>query len=526
MIEGYDLTATEEAIKFFSRHGLSNTAIAGILGNLYAESRVMPVRLQTSYVKKLGMSSEEYMIAVDNKLYTAFNTDRAGWGIYQLTSEGRKAGFYNYCEINDLSIGSLNAQLEYLWYELTTSYRKKVLDVLTEPSTTVYQAAEVVVCKFEIPASVTAGGVSKENTIKVRAGYAEEFYNKYFAQNTEVKPVSKTIKIMLDAGHDGKRNQSPVFKNYYESDFTFKWQTYLKADLEKYGFYVGVTRTSQNEVEDVVDRGMDSKGYDFFISGHSNACSTESVDRVSGIFLAKDDSTGIDEISEQVSILLTDVVKTTMGITSASQNYYKLAGYDRNGNGITTDDDYYGVLYGAHKVKTPGIILEHSFHTNKRSAQWLYNDANVKKLAAAEAKALADYFNMNTVITVEPDDVTNTVIYKVVKGDTLSKIAKAYNTTVDAIQALNPCILNKNIIGVGWKLTIPVDVNKPVVNLKIGDKVMLVSDATYYNGKQIPMWVRKSTLYYRGENKNGCIISTLKIGAITGVVERRFLQLV
>lgn len=55
--------------------------------------------------------------------------------------------------------------------------------------------------------------------------------------------------------------------------------------------------------------------------------------------------------------------------------------------------------------------------------------------------------------------------------------------------------------------------------LKNGDVITLKAGATYYNGKPIPSWVMKKTLYYRGTNKNGVIFSTLKSGAITGVVK-------
>jgi LysM repeat protein len=39
--------------------------------------------------------------------------------------------------------------------------------------------------------------------------------------------------------------------------------------------------------------------------------------------------------------------------------------------------------------------------------------------------------------------------YKVVRGDNLTKIARAYGTTVKAILALNPDIKNPNLILVG-----------------------------------------------------------------------------
>lgn len=301
------------------------------------------------------------------------------------------------------------------------------------------------------------------------------------------------MRIMLDAGHDGKRNRSPVFSLYYESDFTWKIQTYLKEELEKYGIEVGTTRRSQDEIMDVVVRGKKAKGYDLFISLHSNASGTESVDRPVGIFLAKDATTGIDEESEKIANLLANVVRDTMQTHDPAKTYYKLAGYDRNGNGITTDDDYYGVLYGCHSVKTAGIILEHSFHTNTRSAKWLYDDNNVRSLAVAEAKAIANYYG----ITAEPStpvDTGSTVmttIYKVVKGDVLARIAKKFSCTVEEIMALNPIIKNPNFLQVGWKLTIPTNTDKTSVDkvttytVKPGENLSRIASALRKTGKQI-----------------------------------------
>ena len=60
-----------------------------------------------------------------------------------------------------------------------------------------------------------------------------------------------------------------------------------------------------------------------------------------------------------------------------------------------------------------------------------------------------------TTTTTKTSTTTSTKkTYTVVKGDTLSSIAKKYNTTVDAIVKENK-IANPNVIKVGQKLTIP-----------------------------------------------------------------------
>lgn len=56
-------------------------------------------------------------------------------------------------------------------------------------------------------------------------------------------------------------------------------------------------------------------------------------------------------------------------------------------------------------------------------------------------------------------------------------------------------------------------------SLKDGDVIQLKSGCTYYNGKTIPSWVFQKTLYYRGVSTYGVHFSTLKTGAITGIVK-------
>ncbi len=62
-----------------------------------------------------------------------------------------------------------------------------------------------------------------------------------------------------------------------------------------------------------------------------------------------------------------------------------------------------------------------------------------------------------------------------------------------------------------------------VPTLKVGDKVKLSSSATYYNGGFIPSWVKNSTLYLRSLDGDRAVISTVAVGDITGVVNKKYL---
>lgn len=199
------------------------------------------------------------------------------------------------------------------------------------------------------------------------------------------------MKILLDAGHFGKYNKYNGV-NAHESEVMWNLHSHLKKELESLGVIVGVTRTKQAVDLSVAKRGAMAKGYDLLISLHSNACDTESVDRVVVIPYQTLDWTEIDDVSMAVAKLLGDTVADTMGI-SKYQVYQRKANSDRDGNGIQ-DDEYYGILNAARAVGTPALIVEHGFHSNKATAKWLSNDANLQKLAKAEADALAEYFGL------------------------------------------------------------------------------------------------------------------------------------
>lgn len=207
-------------------------------------------------------------------------------------------------------------------------------------------------------------------------------------------------RIMIDPGHAGSfYNASPVVPGYYESARMWKLSQMLKNALETWGFEVSFTRQNLHDDPELTARGRMAKGYDLFISMHSNAAANETPDAPWIITLSPDGKTDIDEVSRMVGECLGSVVSGVMGV-SKPYFYTKQVDFDRDGNGHL-DDEYYGVLFGAKSVGVPGIIIEHSFHTNKAAAEWLMSDENLTTLAEMEAATLADFFEM------ERKDMTN-----------------------------------------------------------------------------------------------------------------------
>ena len=206
-----------------------------------------------------------------------------------------------------------------------------------------------------------------------------------------VKAGHKHPIVCVDAGHYGKYNRSPVVPAYYESEMNWKLAHLLDAELTRYGIEVWHTRKDLNKDMALEDRGKASSGADLFLSLHSNAAGDESAKYVLGIYQGDDNCGEMDEQSNAFSGILAKAVGGVMGLpyktwTSASSQ-------DRDGNGYK--DDYYGVLRGAHTVHTPGVIIEHGFHTHAATAKWLLVEENLRKLAVAEAATIAEWFDVN-----------------------------------------------------------------------------------------------------------------------------------
>lgn len=190
----------------------------------------------------------------------------------------------------------------------------------------------------------------------------------------EEKPVGKTFKVCLDAGHYGNYNAGAV-KGYYESVRMWKLTELLAKELTARGIVVIKTRSNQATDLALTSRGRKAKGCDLFLSMHSNAAGAESVDYPVAYVPLNGTGTAIGQ-------KLADIVADVMGTVQKGRTA------TRKGSGGA---DYYGVIRGAVAVGVPGIILEHSFHTNPNAAAWLMNDANLAKLAKAEADCIAEW---------------------------------------------------------------------------------------------------------------------------------------
>lgn len=176
-------TNEERIWNFLKSKGLNDFGAAGLMGNLNAESCLRPNNLEDSYQGKLGMTDESYTAAVDNGSYSNFANDCAGYGLAQWTYRTRKAALLVFAQACGASIGDLEMQLDFLWKEMSESY-KSMLTTLKKASS-VREASDKVLTQYERPADMG------EATKATRAALGQTYYNKYAGQ-TSTAPTEDT----------------------------------------------------------------------------------------------------------------------------------------------------------------------------------------------------------------------------------------------------------------------------------------------------------------------------------------------
>ena len=179
--------------------------VAGLMGNLYAESALRSNNLQQTYEKKLGYTDTTYTTAVDDGTYANFVKDSAGYGLAQWTYWSRKQRLIDFANEQKKSICDFNMQLEFLYKELSENY-KSTLETLKNAKS-VLEASNVVLFKFEAPADQSEAVQTK------RASYGQKYYDAYKTVKVEEKPKEEST---IDTIYVVKKNDtlSAIAKKY------------------------------------------------------------------------------------------------------------------------------------------------------------------------------------------------------------------------------------------------------------------------------------------------------------------------
>ena len=230
--------ATQEEKQLFHDFFLKNLGneygVAGLWGNIQAESNGRSNNLQRTYESKLGYTDETYTKAVDDGTYLNFVYDSAGYGIAQWTYYSRKQNLLDYAKSKGVSIGDFQMQIEFILKELTEHYTS-IYEALKNAKS-VREASDVVVTKYEKPATIT------EQTMATRAGFGEDFYNEFV--NSMPSQVVDYRTMVLDTaraelGYHEKASNKDLDDKAANSG-SGNWTKYARDFDEKYpNFYNG-----------------------------------------------------------------------------------------------------------------------------------------------------------------------------------------------------------------------------------------------------------------------------------------------
>ena len=160
--------------------------VAGLMGNLYAESGLIPNKVQN--IPSASSDSDAYTQAVDDGTKTEYEFvhDSVGYGLAQWTYYTRKQALYDMYKSGGYStIGSIELQCEYLAYELEHGY-PSVLEALKN-ATSVREASDYVLHNFEQPANQSTAVEIK------RANYGIKIYNEMTGTGTELPEVKPEV---------------------------------------------------------------------------------------------------------------------------------------------------------------------------------------------------------------------------------------------------------------------------------------------------------------------------------------------
>lgn len=166
--------------------------VAGLMGNIYAESGLRSNNLQNAYETKLGYTDAAYTAAVDNGAYTNFVHDSAGYGLAQWTYYSRKQALLDYAKASKKSIGDYEMQLGFLYKELSSSYASVLSELKNAKA--VLDASNAVLTKFERPADMGAAVQNK------RASFGQKYYDKYAKKpvTPDPKPTTPTLEFAVN----------------------------------------------------------------------------------------------------------------------------------------------------------------------------------------------------------------------------------------------------------------------------------------------------------------------------------------
>ena len=257
-------------------------------------------------------------------------------------------------------------------------------------------------------------------------------------------------KVAIDSS-----NSSENKNGIAEKDFTFTIAKYINERLNNIGienFLVDENNTGLTDEEKVnIIKNKYGNGNNIIVI--SNRLNNGGKNGAEIMYPLRNNS----KLASLIASNLEDAGQTVL-------KYYQL----RNNSDTSKDDDYL-IRNTANNLT---IVIDYGYIDNTSDANFLKN--NYEKLAEAVVKSIANYAG----VSYSPANMEGYYIVK--KGDSLWSIASKNNTTVDNIKKLNN--LSSNNLSVGQVLKLSYDAKKEdikesnIYTVKKGDSLWLIAN--------------------------------------------------
>ena len=242
-------------------------------------------------------------------------------------------------------------------------------------------------------------------------------------------------KIFISAGHSNKpgRDRGASGNGFIEGELTVELRNLIVTELNKLG------------IKPVVDQddSILSQTINFFRNLATKTCIVLDIHWNAATPAATGTETLIPsentEFERRLAAKLSEVVADRLKI--------RLRGNHAGFKGVKTEAQSHHGRLGWMRLTGENVLMEICFITNKNDM----DSYQIEKLTLAKdiAKVLFDFANESNRVPTKKDS-TNT--YTVVRGDTLSRIARRHNTTVSELRRLNS--LKSDLIKIGQVLKV------------------------------------------------------------------------
>lgn len=233
--------------------GFSEKATAAIMGNMMAESGLVPYRIQgdfaNGYQRSLEYTAKVDSGAISREQFAYNGPGGGGYGLCQWTYFSRKFGLYDLAKKRDVSIGDEQLGVDWFYEEVRQGEYRQTWDAL-KSGDSIYDMAKVMLRNFEKPAD------QSESAAAQRAAMANQIYDQCKGTPAEQKP---------EPVHNGSAESCDITVRVLRKGDLGRDVFLLQTGLQDMGIDCGIpdgdfgdnTEMAVNELKETVGLPMD-----------------------------------------------------------------------------------------------------------------------------------------------------------------------------------------------------------------------------------------------------------------------------